>query len=52
MPKYKVRNGFSCPVLIGKEVRNYLGGEEIELTPEQYEKVKHMLEEVELKSSK
>lgn len=50
MAKYLIRQGFSVELLNGKSKQYYEGGNEIELTPEQYNQVKHMVEEV--KSSK
>lgn len=50
MAKYKVRDGFVCWVpkeVSGKIIeQNYTAGEELDLTDEQYEKVKHQVEPV------
>lgn len=44
--KYRVRAGFFPEVLQGNSRLCYEGGNEIELTPEQYDGVKHMVEEI------
>lgn len=46
MAKYMVRNGFNMALQTGKSTQYFEGGNEIELTPEQYNQVKHMVEEV------
>ena len=43
MARYKVRQGFVCWVADNK---HYKGGEQVELTEEQYNKVKHQVEPV------
>lgn len=44
--KYRVRAKFFPEVLQGNSKLCFEGGNEIELTPEQYNGVKHMVEEV------
>lgn len=46
MAKYMVRMGFNMALQTGKSTQYFEGGNEIELTPEQYNQVKHMVEEV------
>lgn len=46
MAKYMVRMGFHMPLQTGKSTQYFEGGNEVELTPEQYDGVKHMVEEV------
>mgnify|MGYP003347201651 FL=1 len=47
--KYRVRIGFFPEVQQGSSRLYYEGGNEIELTPEQYNLVKHMVEEIPVK---
>lgn len=44
--KYRVRAGFFPEIKQGNSRLCFSGGDEIELTPEQYNDVKHMVEEV------
>jgi hypothetical protein len=44
--KYRVRAGFFPEIKQGNSRLCFSGGDEIELTPEQYNDVKHMIEEV------
>lgn len=44
--KYRVRAGFFPEIKQGNSKLCYSGGDEIELTPEQYDGVKHMVEEI------
>ena len=44
--KYRVRAGFFPEIKQGNSRLCYSGGDEIELTPEQYDGVKHMVEEI------
>lgn len=44
--KYRVRAGFFPEIKQGNSRLCFSGGDEIELTPEQYNDVKHMIEEM------
>lgn len=44
--KYRVRAGFFPEIKQGNSRLCFSGGDEIELTPEQYNDVKHMVEEM------
>ena len=44
--KYRVRAGFFPEIKQGNSRLCFSGGDEIELTPEQYNDVKHMVEEI------
>lgn len=44
--KYRVRAEFFPEIKQGNSKLCYSGGDEIELTPEQYDGVKHMVEEI------
>lgn len=44
--KYRVRAGFFPEIKQGNSRLCFSGGDEIELTPEQYNDVKHMIEEI------
>jgi hypothetical protein len=46
MAKYLVRSGFNLELLTGNSKQYFEGGSEVELTLEQYAKVKHMVEEI------
>ena len=50
--KYRVRNGFFPEVQHGNSRLYYEGGNEIELTPEQYNQVKHMVEVISVPENK
>lgn len=47
--KYRVRDKFFVELQQGNSRQYYEGGNEIELTPEQYNQVKHMVEEIPVK---
>lgn len=47
--KYRVRDKFFVELQQGNSRQYYEGGNEIELTPEQYNQVKHMVEEMPVK---
>lgn len=44
--KYRVRANFFPEVLQGNSKLCFEGGNEIDLTPEQYDAIKHMVEEI------
>ena len=44
--KYRVRDKFFVELQQGNSRQYYEGGNEIELTPKQYDQVKHMVEEI------
>ena len=44
--KYRVRANFFPEVIQGNSRLCFSGGDEIDLTPEQYTEVKHMVEEI------
>lgn len=44
--KYRVRAQFFPEIKQGNSKLCYSGGDEIELTPEQYDGIKHMVEEM------